>query len=84
MCNVWRSGRPSKWAVSTRPLEFFLCGHAKDKVHATKVTEVEDLKTRIGDVVPAGSRGMLACTCEGPEFRLDVVSATLGDHVELR
>jgi hypothetical protein len=33
------------------PVDFFLWSYVKDKVYATKVTGVEDLKTRIRDVI---------------------------------
>jgi hypothetical protein len=39
-----------------------LWDYVKDKVYATKVTGVEDLKTRIRDVITAINRGMLAHT----------------------
>jgi hypothetical protein len=55
-CNIRRSGRPSKRAVIARTpdivsLDFFLCCYVKDKVCAAMVTEVEDLKARIRDVI---------------------------------
>jgi hypothetical protein len=50
------------------PLDFFLWGYVKDKVYATKVTGVEDLKTRIRDVITTISRGMLARIWEELEF----------------
>jgi hypothetical protein len=47
------------------------------KIYATKVTGVEDLKTRIRD-------GMLDRTWEELEFRLAVLRATQGAHNEVR
>jgi hypothetical protein len=44
------------------PLDSFLWGYVKDKVYATKVTVVEDLKTGIRDVITTINRGMLART----------------------
>jgi hypothetical protein len=58
------------------PLDSFLWGYVKDKVYATKVTVVEDLKTRIRDVITTINRGMLARTWEELEFWLDVLCAT--------
>jgi hypothetical protein len=46
------------------PIDFFLWGYVKDKVYATMVTGVEDLKTRIRDVITIINRGMLARTWE--------------------
>jgi hypothetical protein len=48
----------------TTPLDFFLWGYVKDKVYATKVTGLEDLKTRIRDIITTINRGMLARTWE--------------------
>jgi hypothetical protein len=56
-----KCGSPSKWAVSAQ-LDFILWGCVKDKVYVTKVTGVEDLKTRIRDVITTINRGMLART----------------------
>jgi hypothetical protein len=50
------------------PLDFFLWGYVKDKVYATKVTGVEDLKTWIRDVITIINKGMLARTWEELEF----------------
>jgi hypothetical protein len=66
------------------PLDFFLWGYVKDKVYATKVTGVEDLKTRIRDAITPINRGMLARTWEESEFRLDVLHVTHGAHIEVR
>jgi hypothetical protein len=49
-----------------------------------EVTGVEDLKTRIRDVITTINRGMLARTWEELEFRLDVLRATQGAHIEVR
>jgi hypothetical protein len=64
-------------------LDFFLWGYVKDKVYATKVTGVEDLKTQIRDVITTINRGMLACTWEELEFRLNVPCMTQGAHIEV-
>jgi hypothetical protein len=49
-----------------------------------EVTGVEDLKTRIRDVITTINRGMLACTWEELEFQLDVVRVTQGVCIEMR
>jgi hypothetical protein len=58
--------------------------YVKDKFCVTKVTGVEDLKTRIRDVITTINRGMLARTWEEMEFRLDVLRATQGAYIEVR
>jgi hypothetical protein len=78
--NRWlgRNG-PLAWpprSPDIAPLDFFLWGYVKDKVYATKVTGVEDQKTRIRDVITIINTGMLARTWEELEFRLDVLPAT--------
>jgi hypothetical protein len=52
--------------------------------HGLEVTGVEDLKTRIRDVVTTINTGMLAQIWEELEFRLDVLRATQGAHIEVR
>jgi hypothetical protein len=66
------------------PLDFFLWRYVKDKVYATKGTGVEDLKTRIRDVITTINRGMPAHTWEVLEFLPDVLRATQGAHIEVR
>jgi hypothetical protein len=46
----------------TTPLDFFLWDYVKDKVYATKVTGVKDLKTQIRDVIAKINKGTPACT----------------------
>jgi hypothetical protein len=87
---------PNRWLGTDGPLawppqssdittlDFFLCGYAKDKVYATKVTGVEDLMTRIREVITAINRCMLARTWEEFEFRVDVLRATQGTHIDVR
>jgi hypothetical protein len=49
-----------------------------------EVTGVEDMKTRIRDVITTINRGMLARTSEELEFCLDVLRVTQGAHIEVR
>jgi hypothetical protein len=49
-----------------------------------EVTGVEGLKTQIRDVVTTINRGMVAHTWEELEFRLDVLRATQGAHIEVK
>jgi hypothetical protein len=65
-------------------LDFFLWNYVKDKVCTAKVTGVQDLKTRIRDVIMTINRGKLARTWEELEFRLDFLHATQGAHTEVR
>jgi hypothetical protein len=71
------------WSPVITLLDFFLWGYVKDKVYATKVAGVEDLKTQIRDVVTTISRGMVAHTWEELEFRLDVLRVTQGAQIEV-
>jgi N6-adenosine-specific RNA methylase IME4 len=56
--------------------DFCLWGYIKNKVLATKVTKVEDLKTWIWDVTTTINWGIKAHTWEEQEFRLYVLFAT--------
>jgi hypothetical protein len=47
-------------------------------------TGVEDMKTGIRDVITTINRGMLAQIWEKLEFRLDILRATQGAHIEVR
>jgi hypothetical protein len=49
-----------------------------------EVTGVEDMKTRIRDVITTINRGLLARTWEQLEFQLDVLRATQDAHIEVR
>ena len=66
-------------------MDFFLRGYVKDIVYRTKVTYVGDLQQRIGlikarDTVTVD---MLARTWLEIEYRLDILHATDGAHVEV-
>jgi hypothetical protein len=50
------------------PVDFFLWCHVKDKDCATMVTGVEDLKTRIIDVITTINRGMLVARRKNCNF----------------
>jgi hypothetical protein len=70
--NRWlRRDGPLAWlprSADITRLDFILWGYVKDKFYATKVTGLEDLKTRIRDVITTINRGMLARTWEELEF----------------
>jgi hypothetical protein len=58
-------------------LDFFLWGYVKDIVYRTKVRDITNLKQRITD------EGMLQRTWQEIEYRLDVLRATNGAHIEV-
>jgi hypothetical protein len=45
-----------------------MCGYVKEKVYATKVTGIEDLKTWIRDVITVINTGKLSCAWEKSKF----------------
>jgi hypothetical protein len=49
----------------------------------SKSTEVEDLKTKVRDVITTINTGMLGRTMEELEFLLDVLRATRGSYIEV-
>ena len=65
------------------PLDFFLWGYVKDIVFRTKVTGLQDLKTRIQAAVATVTPDMLARTWQEIDYRLDILRATNGAHVEV-
>jgi hypothetical protein len=58
-------------------LDIFLWVHVKDMVYGTKVRDIPNLKQRITD------EGMLQRTWQEIEYRLDVLHATNGEHIEV-
>ena len=65
------------------PLNFFLCGCVKDIVYRTKIRDITDLKQRITDAIATIDEAMLQRTWQKIEYRLDVLCATNGAHVEV-
>ena len=65
------------------PLDFFLWGYVKDIVYRTKVRDINDLQHRIIQVINAVTINMFARTWQEIEYRLDIVSATDGAHIEV-
>lgn len=57
--------------------------YVKHKVYASKVTGVEYLMTRIGDVVTTIDTNMLDRTWKETEYRQDVLRSTRGAHIGL-
>ena len=65
------------------PLDFFLWGYVKNIVYRTKVRDINDLQHRIIQVINAVTINMFARTWQEIEYRLDIVSATDGAHIEV-
>ena len=97
ICNIWfldatfpnmligRDG-PRPWpprSPDITPLDFFLWRHVKDKVFSTPVPDITNLKARITDAFATITEHMLESTWREIEYRLDVLRATKGAHVEV-
>lgn len=65
------------------PLDFFLWGYVKDIVYRTKIRDISDLKQKITDAIATIDEAMLQRTWQEIEYRLDVLRATNGAHVEV-
>ena len=65
--------------------DFFLWGggYVKDKVFSIPVLDITNLKARITDAFATITEGMLENTCREIGYRLDVLRATEGAHVEV-
>jgi hypothetical protein len=57
--------------------------HVKSNVFRTPVNGLDDLKTRIGNAISAIPADMLHRTWQELEYRLDVLRATKGAHIEV-
>ena len=85
--NRWigRDG-PTPWpprSPDITPLDFFLCGYVKDKVFSTPVPDITNLKARTTDAFATITEDMLGNTWREIYYRLDVLRATKGAHVEV-
>ena len=85
--NRWigRNG-PTPWPPRSPdiiPLDFFLWGYVKDRVYRTPVRDVETLQSRIIEVLATVNEEMLENTWREIEYRLDILRATNGAHVEV-
>ena len=65
------------------PLDFFLWGYVKNIVYRTTVRDVGDLQQRIIEAFDTVTVDMLARTWLETEYRLDILRATDGAHVEV-
>jgi hypothetical protein len=64
-------------------LDFFLWGYVKDIVYRTKVRDITNLKQRITEAIATTDEDMLQRTLQEIEYRLDVLRATNGAHIEV-
>ena len=65
------------------PLDFFLWSYVKDIVYKTVVPNIDVLKTRIEDAIANVTVEMLQNVWREVEYRLDILRATNGAHVEV-
>ena len=68
---------------SDTDLNFFLWGYVKDIVYRTQVRRITDLKQRIINAIATIDEAMLQRTWQEIDYRLDVLRATNGAHVEV-
>ncbi|GBN47512.1 hypothetical protein AVEN_150332-1 [Araneus ventricosus] len=86
----WTNTRPPCSPLIT-PLDFFLLGlflfgayfFFKDRVFATLIADVEELKARIQAAVCTVTEDLLKNIWRELEYRLDILRATKGAHVEI-
>jgi hypothetical protein len=79
-------GGPIPWpprSPDITPLDFFLWGYVKDIVSKTPVTSLDELKLRIVAAIETVTPQMLENTWREIEYRLDILRATKGAHVEV-
>ena len=82
---VGRDG-PTLWpprSPDITPLDFFLWGYVKDKVFSTPVPDITNLKARITDAFATVTEVTVENTWRETDYRLDVLRATKGAHVEV-
>jgi len=96
-CNIRFSGAtfPNRWigrdgptpwpprSPDITPLDIFLWRYVKDKVFSTPVPDITNLKARITDAFATVTEDMLENTRRELDYRLDVLLATKGAHVEV-
>ncbi|KAJ9587270.1 hypothetical protein L9F63_019201 [Diploptera punctata] len=79
-------GGPFCWpprSPDITPVDFFLWGYVKDRVFATPVQDLHDLRTRTLDTIATVPIDMLDRMWHEIEYRLDIVRATNGAHIEV-
>ncbi|XP_023220749.1 uncharacterized protein LOC111622568 [Centruroides sculpturatus] len=65
------------------PLDVFLWGYVKDEVYQTLVNDIAALWRRITDVITSIPHDMLTNTWVELEYRLDILLAMKGAHIEI-
>jgi hypothetical protein len=60
-----------------------LWGYVKDRVYATPIRDVVELRRKITDVIRTITSDKLNNTWAEIEYRLDILRATNGAHVEV-
>jgi len=65
------------------PRDYFLLGYVKDKLFSTPVSDIRNLKARITDAFATIAEDMLENTWRETDYRLDILHATKGAHVEV-
>ena len=97
ICNIWflDATFPNRWIGRDGPtpwpprspdittLDFFLRGYVKDEVFSTPVPDITNLKARITDAFATITEDMLENTLREIDYRLDVLRATKGAHIEV-
>ena len=79
-------GAPISWpprSPDITPLDFFLWGYVKDRVYATQVAKINQLRERIENVIATVTPEMLQRTWIELDHRLDILRVTGGAHVEV-
>ena len=61
----------------------FLWGYVKDIVYRTKIRDINDLKQRITEAIATIDEALLQRTWQEIDYRLDVLRATNGAHIEV-
>jgi len=77
---------PTPWpprSPDITPLDFFIWGYIKDKVFSTPAPDITNLKARITDAFATLTEDMLDNTWREIDYRLGVLRATKGAHVEV-
>jgi hypothetical protein len=81
---IGRDG-PISWpprSPDITPLDLFFWEYVKDRVCATRLPDLP-LRDRIRDVISSLTLDMLDRTWQEIEYRLDIIRATSGSHVEV-
>ena len=77
---------PTPWpprSPDITPLNFFLWRYVKDKVFSTPFPDITNLNARITDAFPTITEDVFENTWREIYYRLDVLRATKGAHVEV-